>query len=174
MKKAGKLGWFGVWFISILALAGCEAASESDRKALLALQEQEQERVREPEGVLQACARTRLRGRTRRDSDVPRHAGIPCTGEAAQNCPLTCGTCNGGSRRPRGQRSSVEPCTGFQCASGLCIDNSKFCDGIWNCPDGDDESACDSGGSGGATPSAETPEEAPKGNANRWRADLRI
>ena len=79
-----------------------------------------------------------------------RYAGIPCTGEAAQNCPLTCGTCNGGQQAATGGNGRpVEPCTGFQCASGLCIDNSKFCDGIWNCPDGDDESACDSGGSGG-------------------------
>ena len=146
MKKVGKIGCILVYVIALGGALGCEAASESSSETVLGTAGAGAGAGAGPSGVCQDT----ITWSDPQGLGCSAYAGIPCTGEAAMNCPLTCGTCNGGQQAVTGSDGRpVEPCTGFQCVSGLCIENSKFCDGIWNCPDGDDESACDEQASGG-------------------------
>ena len=83
------------------------------------------------------------------------YKGLPCTGDAASNCPVSCGTCSalpGSNNTPTGG-GTVTPCSEFQCQSGACITYAQFCNGTWDCPEGDDETACsgEGGGEGSTT-----------------------
>lgn len=64
-----------------------------------------------------------------------------------------------------GETDSGTNCKGFLCANGTCIAKEKYCDGTWNCTQGEDEASCGEGsensteGAGGSSGGGESTTE---------------